>query len=158
MKLSISDFRCFHEVKNIEFRPINILVGENSAGKSSFLAAIRFLFDLFRDDAKPSFNKDPFFLGSYDQIAHFRGGRFGRAKEFSFSYSGTLNREFLRRHPVIKEMSASTEDRFSTRVSFTNNRSQPAVSSIQFQSGLFGLNVTLGGTPNGEVITPTRRL
>src|SRR6185437_15158839 len=92
MELSINDFRCFHHAADIPFRPINLLVGENSSGKSSLLAAIRFIHDLFgRDEQKASFNKDPFYLGSYEQIAHFRGGRFGRAKEFAFRLKGEID-------------------------------------------------------------------
>jgi AAA ATPase domain len=145
MKISVADFRCFHDAQDIEVRPINILVGENSAGKSSFLAAVRFVLDLFRDDTKASFNKDPFYLGSFDQIAHFRGGRFGRAKEFSFGFSDSLDKEFIRRRYRIAERPLEEElpDQFSTKVSFTNNRSQPAISQLQFSAGNYSFDAAM---------------
>jgi hypothetical protein len=81
MKISFDDFRIFHHSDPIEIKPITILVGANSSGKSSFLAGIRYLFDILLS-GEGSFNKEPFFLGTYDQIAHYRGGRFGRATCF----------------------------------------------------------------------------
>ena len=35
--LRLKNYRCFEDTKDIELRPINILVGNNSSGKSSFL-------------------------------------------------------------------------------------------------------------------------
>lgn len=74
MEISIKDFRCFHSVDSIPVRPVNILVGENSSGKTTLLAAVRFMLDFINGTEDASFNKDPFFLGSYEQIAHYRGG------------------------------------------------------------------------------------
>ena len=39
--VSVKNFRCFAEPPPVEIRPITFLVGENSAGKTSFLAATR---------------------------------------------------------------------------------------------------------------------
>lgn len=168
MKLSIQDFRCFHAVHGIDVRPINLLVGENSAGKSSLLAAIRFLFEFSRRDAKASFNKDPFFLGSYDQIAHYRGGRFGRAKEFSFCLTDKLNRDNLvRRLRSIPQEQENLRfpDRFEFQVRFSNNRSQPAMSHISFKADRFAVEAKIGEgadiilkTPNLTVRLPREKI
>lgn len=148
MKLSITDFRCFHKVEDIEVRPINILVGENSAGKSSFLAATRFLLELFQRNKKASFNKDPFYLGAYEQIAHFRGGRFGRANEFSFKVEGPLNRRLsnrIRKDPdLFGQPPAAAPDSFSVEITFENNRSQPSIRSVTFEAGAYGFEATFG--------------
>lgn len=169
MKISVTDFRCFHMAEDINVRPVNILVGENSAGKSSFLAAVRFLLDLFRDDAKPTFNRDPFYLGSYEQIAHYRGGRFGRAKEFSFSFTDDVDKDYMgRRGRMFKgnaEVEWETPRSQTTAISFFNNRSQPAISELSFTSGQFGfvanlkedVRLKLFGPGGMEVDLPTKR-
>lgn len=83
--LQFDDFRCFGQGVPIEVRPITFLVGENSAGKTSFLAGARFLFEGMSKQSQNSFNRDPYFLGGFEQIAHYRGGRNGRAKKFSLT-------------------------------------------------------------------------
>jgi len=82
-KIILENFRCFHGKLEIPLAPLTLLIGENSTGKSSFLAAIRLVWDMIIGQEEPDFNKIPFLLGSFDQIANFRGGRAGRAKSFT---------------------------------------------------------------------------
>lgn len=56
-------------------------MGENSTGKTSFLALLRAL-DNLTHGAIPDFKRPPYNLGSFDEIAHYRGGRGGRAETF----------------------------------------------------------------------------
>lgn len=79
----MDNFRCFSSTGPVRLAPITVLVGENSSGKTSFMAAVRFLLEAFRSSSSTSFNSEPYFLGSFEQIAHYRGGRTGRAKRFS---------------------------------------------------------------------------
>ncbi len=65
----IQNVRCFHDRKAVPLRPITLLLGENSTGKSTFLALTRIAWHIFRGSTPPNFNDDPFHLGSYDQIA-----------------------------------------------------------------------------------------
>ena len=44
--LILQDYRCFHGYQEIPLAPLTILVGENSTGKSSVLAAVRISHDL----------------------------------------------------------------------------------------------------------------
>src|SRR3954452_8465099 len=71
MHFKITDFRAFHETIPVRVAPLTIMVGENSAGKTSFLAALRYVYDIVTSPETASFNKPPFFLGAYDQVAHF---------------------------------------------------------------------------------------
>ncbi len=87
MKIKLENYRTFRETDFIDIRPINLLIGENSSGKTSFSAAAKFVYDIFSGEAVASFNSEPFFLGSFRDIAHYRGGRAGRAKSFSFHIS-----------------------------------------------------------------------
>jgi hypothetical protein len=64
------------------------LVGENSTGKSTFLAMLAHVSGFAFPSLRPSFNEEPFKLGTYDSIATFKGGRFGRAHEFSLGTIG----------------------------------------------------------------------
>ena len=80
--ITIENFRCFGERQTARLAPLTLLVGENSTGKTSFLALLRALDD-FAHNAIPDFKRPPYDLGSFDEIAHYRGGRGGRAETFS---------------------------------------------------------------------------
>lgn len=81
------NYRCFRDEQSARLAPLTLLVGDNSAGKTSFLAMIRALWDAFFDSRFPDFKEEPYDLGSYDEIAHHRGGRGGRADGFEAGFS-----------------------------------------------------------------------
>lgn len=78
----VKDFRGFHDEIVVDLAPVTVLLGENSSGKSSILAAIRIAYDIATTN-RVNFNEEPFFLGAYDQIANYRAGQSGRARSFS---------------------------------------------------------------------------
>jgi len=86
-KITLENFRCFRERQEARLAPLTLLVGENSTGKTSFLALIRALWDVVFREIAPDFKEEPYDLGSYDEIAHHRGGRGGRADSFVVSLS-----------------------------------------------------------------------
>ena len=79
----MKNIRCFSDEQIVPVKPLTILVGENSSGKSTFLASTRLAWDLVKGSRQIDFNEDLFILGSFDQIATYRGGKSGRAKEFT---------------------------------------------------------------------------
>lgn len=82
-RLVLKDVRCFRSVE-APLAPLTLLVGENSTGKTSFLALLRLAFDLVRPRTGAlDFNDEPFRLGAYDEIAHYHGGQGKRAREFT---------------------------------------------------------------------------
>jgi len=91
-ELRIEGVRCFREEQRIPIRPVTLLVGENSSGKSTVLAMVRAAWDVAFGGKEPDFNEQPFDLGGFDAIAHHRGGRTKRTREFKiggdFSLSG----------------------------------------------------------------------
>lgn len=87
---ALRNFRGFLNQPAVPIRRVTLLVGENSAGKTSFMAALKFILDAFHYGETPSFNKDPFQLGTFDQIAHYRGGRAGRKEFFQFTLSRSM--------------------------------------------------------------------
>ena len=87
--LTLQDFRCFHERQTARLAPLTLLVGENSTGKTSFMAMIRALIDYALGSEVPDFKKEPYDLGSFDEIAHHRGGKSGRAASFEAEFDAT---------------------------------------------------------------------
>ena len=90
--LQFEGIRCFSTPQSARIRPLTILVGENSSGKSTFLALCQIASALAGGTKELPFNQAPFLLGAYDQIASWRGGRAGRAKSFSVGLSLTEDR------------------------------------------------------------------
>ncbi len=84
--LTVENFRCFRGRQTAVLAPLTLLVGENSTGKTSFLALVRTLRDMALDRNQPDFKKPPYDLGSFDEIAHYRGGKGGRAREFTAGF------------------------------------------------------------------------
>jgi energy-coupling factor transporter ATP-binding protein EcfA2 len=92
MKLIIENVRSFAGRHDIPVKPLTIVTGENSAGKTTLLAMLAVVCDPERFPLQPGFNNPPFNLGSYDTIATYKGGKFGRAKSFTVGYTGGLRR------------------------------------------------------------------
>ena len=86
-KITLENFRCFREKQEARLAPLTLLVGENSTGKTSFMAMIRALWDVAYDEKIPNFKEEPYDLGSFDEIAHHRGGRAGRADQFEAGFT-----------------------------------------------------------------------
>jgi hypothetical protein len=113
-KIILENFRCFREYQEIELKPLTLLVGENSTGKSTFLAAISLAARLLSRGLNLDFNEEPFQLGAYDQIAHSRAGRGGRAKSFTIGF----------------EMSAGTREAgMKATFAFRRSHRQPVAAS-----------------------------
>ena len=76
--VTLKNYRCFREEQAARLAPLTLLVGENSTGKTSFLALIRALWDVAYQEVVPDFREEPYDLGAFRDIAHRRGG--GRGK------------------------------------------------------------------------------
>ena len=119
--IEASNFRCFKKTGELELRPVNILVGENSSGKSSLLALSRIIADLVTQNDVP-FNRSPFFLGSYDEIAFSAG----RVQEPTFSVGCKIDVQFPMR------TRRSSKGRYTAKlfVDFVNHNSQPRITKV----------------------------
>ena len=84
-KITAKDFRCFRSAE-ARLAPLTLLVGENSTGKTSFLALVRALLDSGYGRQVPDFREAPYDLGTFQDIAHSRGARGGSARAFSASF------------------------------------------------------------------------
>ncbi len=81
-QVSLRDFRCFRNKHTAKLAPLTLIVGENSTGKTSFLALIRALWEVAHDMEVPDFKKVPYDLGSFSEIAHRRGGSAVKTDQF----------------------------------------------------------------------------
>ena len=89
--VTLENFRCFRERQTVRLAPLTLLVGENSTGKTSFLALIRALSEFAYEGSWPDFKTPPYDLGSFNEIVHSRGGR--RSTSFVGGVTTCINRE-----------------------------------------------------------------
>ena len=85
-EITLRDYRCFHGKQTARLAPLTLIVGENSTGKTSFMAMIRALWEIAYTHSIPDFKEEPYDLGSFIEIAHHRGGRGGRAESFEAGF------------------------------------------------------------------------
>ena len=83
MEIVVEHVRSFAKRCNIPVRPLTLLVGENSSGKSTFLAVAAAVLEQPSFPWSPAFNSPPYNLGNFDTIATFKGGKYGRDQEFT---------------------------------------------------------------------------
>ena len=69
-EITLENYRCFREGQVVRLAPLTLLVGENSTGKTSFMAMIRALWNVAYKQRVPDFNEEPYDLGSFDGISH----------------------------------------------------------------------------------------
>ena len=91
-QITLENFRCFREKQTARLAPLTLLVGENSTGKTSFMAMIRALWDVAGRERVPDFKEEPYDLGSFDEIAHHRVG--SRAETFTAGFGVTRKEGF----------------------------------------------------------------
>ena len=149
-RVSLKNFRCFHDEQTVRLAPLTLLVGENSTGKTSFLAMIRALWYLAHQNRAPDFKEDPYDLGSFDEIAHFRGGRAGRAHcfEAGFVVAGRRRRgapKASMRFDVTFRNKANAP--FPARVRFADEESGVWMEYNRQENKLWRFGF---GTPNGR--------
>ena len=92
MELILENIRCFAGKHTIPIKPITLLTGENSSGKSTLLACLSIIND-FSFPLQPRFNEPPFSLGNFDTIATHKSGRGTGANTFSLGYRLTNTRD-----------------------------------------------------------------
>jgi predicted ATPase len=69
MEVRFKNFRCFKDTGPLKLKKITLLVGENSSGKTSFLAGLNHISGLLSNE-DINLNSPPFELGSFRDIFH----------------------------------------------------------------------------------------
>lgn len=86
VELIIENVRCFAGRHEIPIRPLTVLVGENSSGKSTLLAALSVVCDS-RFPLNPDFDKPPYSLGNFQTIATRESGKPFSARAFLIGFN-----------------------------------------------------------------------
>lgn len=66
----LKNFRCFHTEQEVPLAPLTLLVGNNSTGKTSFMALIHAMNGIMVGDHPSRSWGDPYDLGNFNQIAN----------------------------------------------------------------------------------------
>ena len=124
-EMILQDVRCFEGAQRGSLRPITLLVGENSTGKSTFLGCYsvlhRVLSGMDMDfGGRLDFNEEPFLLGSFRDIVRLRRGRGGRINEFQLGF-------------VLPPIRRGTDEPCEFLTTFSERGSQPVVSSFRWR-------------------------
>ncbi|MDD9979745.1 MAG: AAA family ATPase [Gammaproteobacteria bacterium] len=83
----IENFRCFREKRAVRLTPLTLLVGDNSTGKTSFLAALRLVWDIAYRKMEPDFRSDPYDLGPFSEVAYNASRRRPDTNSFSLGFN-----------------------------------------------------------------------
>ncbi|MBZ5644556.1 MAG: AAA family ATPase [Acidobacteriia bacterium] len=126
MEIILKDVRSLCGSHRIPLKPLTLLVGENSTGKSTFLAMVAHVNQLGYPSTRPTFNIPPFDLGTYDSIATYKGGRYGRADSFSVGFS---NEEKEGERTLV--------------VTYASHRGQPQVKDVEVSSPFGQLSIQI---------------
>jgi hypothetical protein len=86
MNIVLEDVRSFRLQQSIPLRPLTLLVGDNSSGKTTFMAVAASVLDPGRFPRTLGFNDPPYTLGSYETIAT-NLGRNRIAKAFTIGFT-----------------------------------------------------------------------
>ncbi|MHC9542046.1 MAG: DUF3696 domain-containing protein [Vulcanimicrobiota bacterium] len=145
-QITIRGVRCFYEQQSVPLKPLTLLVGENSSGKSTFLALARIIWDIMRLEFSTimsvNFNEEPFRLGAYAQIASFRGGKAGRVKDFVIGCKSRLESKKITK-PHIREIELTCR--------FIENDAQPRLCELTLSTSPYELTFKIN--TQGESLT-----
>ena len=152
-QITLRNFRCFREEQTARLAPLTLLVGENSTGKTSFMAMIRALWDTASLDGVPDFKEEPYDLGSFDEIAHYRGGPSSRATTFEAGFNVAQKATRGKRRRV-----GANGQPYSFEVTFQKRGTVPGPVKIRFSHENVWIEIHLEdeswqtsfGTPRGS--------
>ena len=89
-EIQLANFRCFGQHQVARVAPLTLLVGENSTGKTSFMAMIRALWDIAYRQTLPDFKESPYDLGSFREIAYHTHNDGKQADTFYAGFSSSF--------------------------------------------------------------------
>ncbi len=68
--VTLENYRCFRGKQTARLAPLTLLVGENSSGKTAFMAMIRALRNAAFANGTPDFREPPYDLGSFGEVVY----------------------------------------------------------------------------------------
>lgn len=138
IEIIIEHVRSFSKRQRIPLRPLTLLVGENSSGKSTFLAVTAAVFDS-GFPTTPAFNEPPYSLGTFDTIATYKGGQYGRDRTFSIGFASIGTKDESDREAIATYRSEFGE------VALSSVRLDSEVGTLAVKIAKTGLSGTITG-------------
>lgn len=143
-RVHVTGIRCFSELQSPRLGKITVLVGENSTGKSTFLAVTSMLSQLI-EPCDINFNQEPFMLGSYRDIATIKTNKSENYDEFSIGLEGRI---LPKESPSYIDSSRSTTSNQSRQIEsykvltkFVSKSGQPTALSTEISVGKYRLEM-----------------
>ena len=68
--VTLENYRCFRGKQTARLAPLTLLVGENSSGKTAFMAMVRALRHAAFSNGAPDFREPPYDLGSFGEVVY----------------------------------------------------------------------------------------
>ena len=145
-ELMLKDVRCFQGPQRGCLRPITLLVGENSTGKTTFLSCYRILHRvLSKQDVNINeqldFNEEPFSMGSFHDIVRLRRGPSGRIDEFKLGFT------------IVPHKDVPPDESYEILVAFSEKGSQPVISSLRYQFNAESFLALRPGDADGTILS-----
>ena len=84
--VTIENYRCFRRRQTARLAPLTLLVGENGAGKTAFMAMIRALRNAAFGNGIPNFQESPYDLGTFSEVVYNDGLQSEQPAFFSASF------------------------------------------------------------------------
>ncbi|MBE98913.1 AAA family ATPase [Flavobacterium coralii] len=149
MKLRIKNFRSLKDTHHIDIKPITILIGKNSSGKSTFLRA----FPMLRQSVEEK-TRSPILLygnyvdfGSYKDIKpHFTKNKSDDKFELSFTFDTDLFKIVNRRRSIFstsKNLIFKEFENITFSATFEDNRRQLLqISEVRFDINDYNLSIS----------------
>ena len=103
--ITLRNYRCFAGEQTARLAPLTLLVGENSTGKTSFLAMVRALWEVAFSYELPNFRESPYDLGAFEDIVHNSGGAWGKIPD-------SFEAGFRQTQPELKNAAMSVHATF----------------------------------------------
>ena len=125
-ELILRDVRCFEGEQRVPLRPITLLVGENSTGKTTFLGCYAALHRMLSIRGLVGFvdlldfNESPFAMGSFRDIVRSRRGPSGRINEFTLGFALERSGRHYKELTVTFQESGSQPIVWSLRLEFSD--------------------------------------
>ena len=125
--LLLREVRCFRGSHRARLRPLTLLVGENSTGKTTLLGCYAALHGLLADRTashRADFQQEPFSMGSFRDLVRSRRGREGALREFAVGFRVPEQGDEAPAYEVV--------------ATFTERGAAPAPVSVRYEFGSRG--------------------
>ena len=120
-EIRLRNFRCFREQQIARMAPLTLLVGDNSTGKTSFLAAVRAIWETVFQRTEPDFRASPYDLGSFSAIVFNDDTKKDRVDFFEIGCSGLDGRRKFHADIAFEPRAAAP---FPARISLKTRRAR----------------------------------